>query len=255
MKILIYLILLSFLISCTTAPVVVHSTRQNTPIKPVRIGEVKSSTVKKETPPKLIVATKYPVPVLSRPIKDLKIIPLVKTPEILLNNTNNLVLINDQIENKLTIKELEAAAADAQLEQFKPQILLKLGKLNQKNKNVDRAAEYFRALTTLYPQNTYSTQAAVLLSALQNPTTSSTADSNVVGAILPLTGRNASIGQHALNAIRLGLGLNKPDANFRIALFDSQSDPELVAAGVEKLVNEDRAIAIIGGFRLAKLAP
>lgn len=202
-------------------------------------------------PPKTPITTAPPKmspPLVTQPIKELKIIPKVDTPQALLNSTNNLSQANDLIENKLNLNELEAAAADPALVQFKPQILLKIGKLYQKNKEPDRAAEYYRALTTLYPQNVNSTQAAVLLSALQNPITTASADSNVIGAILPLTGRNASIGQHALNAIRLGLGLNKPDSTYRIALFDSQSDPELAAQGVDKLVNEEKAIAILGGF-------
>jgi ABC-type branched-subunit amino acid transport system substrate-binding protein len=56
------------------------------------------------------------------------------------------------------------------------------------------------------------------------------------------------VGQHALNAIRLALGLNKDEKKFRIALFDSQSDPEMASKGVEKLINEDKAIVILGGF-------
>ncbi len=216
-----------------------------------RPAPVKNPRVETKTPPKNSVVTTPPKmspPLAAQPIKELKIVPKVQTPEALLNSLNNLSQANDLIENKLNLNELEAAAADPALIQFKPQILLKVGKLYQKNKEPDRAAEYYRALTTLYPQNVSSTQAAVLLSSLQNPVTTAGADSNVIGAILPLTGRNASIGQHALNAIRLGLGLNKPDSNFRIALFDSQSDPELAAQGVDKLVNEDKAIAILGGF-------
>ncbi|MEK6628848.1 MAG: penicillin-binding protein activator [Bdellovibrionota bacterium] len=85
-------------------------------------------------------------------------------------------------------------------------------------------------------------------------------DAKVIGAILPLTGKNANIGQHALNALRMGLGIASPDAptttpnasrsenNFRLAVFDSESNPELAAKGAVKLVIEDKAIALLGGF-------
>jgi branched-chain amino acid transport system substrate-binding protein len=78
--------------------------------------------------------------------------------------------------------------------------------------------------------------------------TSEPVDAKVIGAILPLTGKNASIGQHALNALRMGLEMSKPDNKFRIALFDSQSNPDLAAQGVDKLIIEDKAIVILGGF-------
>lgn len=87
-------------------------------------------------------------------------------------------------------------------------------------------------------------------------------DEKVIGAILPLTGKNANIGQRALNALRMGLGITSTPAvgasasqstsrsenKFRLALFDSQSNPELAAKGAVKLVAEDKAIALLGGF-------
>lgn len=74
------------------------------------------------------------------------------------------------------------------------------------------------------------------------------ADANVVGAVLPLTGKNAGIGQSALNAIKLALDLDKPENKFRLAVFDSQGSPEIAAKGTTKLVYEDKAIALLGGF-------
>lgn len=160
-------------------------------------------------------------------------------------NISNDKISADLIENKLTVEELEAAAADNFFISLKPQILLKIGKLYQKNLQIDKATEYFRSVTVLFPQSTYSAQANVLLETVQ---TANDVDAKIVGAILPLSGKNASLGQHALNAIRMGLDLNKPDNKFRLALFDSKSDPEHAAIGVEKLVKEDKAIALLGGF-------
>lgn len=239
------LVLSLFVAACASKPVVVHSSRQTAPIKTPKQVETKVPPVKKETE---VVVPPTPPPVVAAPIKELKIVPKVQTPQSLLSNVNNLSEANDLIENKLSLNELEAAAADPALVQFKPQILLRIGKVYQKNKEPEHAAEYYRALTSLYPQSMQASQAAILLSAIQNPVVAGTADSKVIGAILPLTGRNASIGQHALNAIRLGLGLHKNNSTYRIALYDSQSDPELAAKGVDKLVNEDKAIAIMGGF-------
>ena len=73
-------------------------------------------------------------------------------------------------------------------------------------------------------------------------------DTTVIGAILPLTGKNSNIGQHALNSIRMGLDLNNPNNKLRLALFDSKSSPEFAANGVDKLIKEDKVIALLGGF-------
>lgn len=235
---------LLFVFGCSSQPIVVtHPSRQTTPAKPGKTQTAKKSS---ETKPQEAVPIKETSP--GKPKIDpveVKIVPKVQTPEALLKNVNNLNAATKLIENDLSLNELEAAAADPALESFKPQLLLKIGKTYQKNQDDARAGEYFRSLTTMYPQSVYSTQAAVLLAALQS---TSETDANVIGAILPLTGRNSSVGQHALNAIRLGLDLSKGEKKFRIALFDSQSDPELAAKGVEKLINEDKAIVILGGF-------
>jgi branched-chain amino acid transport system substrate-binding protein len=160
-------------------------------------------------------------------------------------NANNSKIATDLIENKLSEVELETAASDTAMAQLKPQLLLKIGKNFQKNNESEKAAEYFRSLASLYPQSPEAVQANVLLSNIQ---LASNVDAKVIGAILPLTGKNASIGQHALNALRMGLEMSKTDNKFRIALFDSQSNPELAVKGVDKLINEDRAIVILGGF-------
>jgi len=69
-----------------------------------------------------------------------------------------------------------------------------------------------------------------------------------VGVILPLTGKAASMGQRALAAIRMGFGLNEPNPQISLALYDSQGNPELAKAGVEKLLRDENVIAILGGL-------
>lgn len=239
------LIALLFVTSCASRPVIeVDPSRQNS----LQQTKSKSKVTEKKPEPKspIIIEPIKPVAPAAPPIAEIKINPKVQTPDSLLKNANNSAAANDLIENTLTLNELEAAAADSSLSAFKPQLLLKIGKVYQKNKNPERAGEYYRSVTALYPQSTQATQASVLLASLHAST--SEADANVIGAILPLTGRNASVGQHALNAIRLALELNKPENKFRIALFDSKSEPDMAAKGVDKLVNEDKAIVILGGF-------
>lgn len=74
------------------------------------------------------------------------------------------------------------------------------------------------------------------------------ANPKVIGAILPLSGKYASLGQHAQNAIKLGLDIDGPDSEFTLVVFDSESNPDLAAKGAHKLVLESKAIALLGGF-------
>jgi branched-chain amino acid transport system substrate-binding protein len=73
-------------------------------------------------------------------------------------------------------------------------------------------------------------------------------DAKKVGAILPLTGKNANLGQRALASIRLGLGLTETNPTISLVLYDSQGEPALAAAGVQKLLKDDNVIAIFGGL-------
>jgi len=73
-------------------------------------------------------------------------------------------------------------------------------------------------------------------------------DRSTVGVVLPLTGKFASYGKKALDAILLAAKSFAPlkDENIQILVEDSRSNPLIAAHAVEKLANEDHAIAIIG---------
>lgn len=195
------------------------------------------------------VAAASPVPI-APVVPALPRAPINNVSE-LKKNISNDKISTDLIENKLTADELESVASDGSFISLKPQVLLKIGKNYLKNRNQNQAGEYFRSITSLFPGSPYSTQAAVLLSTIH---LSNDVDAKVIGAILPLTGKNASIGQHVLNAIRMGLELSSPENKLRLALFDSQSSPELAANGVDKLVKEDKAIVLLGGFSAREAA-
>ncbi len=73
-------------------------------------------------------------------------------------------------------------------------------------------------------------------------------DAKKIGVILPLTGKNSNVGQRTLAALRLGLGLSESSPALSLILFDSQGNPALAAAGVQKLLKDDHVIAIFGGL-------
>ncbi|MBC7465238.1 MAG: penicillin-binding protein activator [Bdellovibrio sp.] len=171
------------------------------------------------------------------------LLSLIKNPRV--PRTKILEAINRETNLASIDKALEQPATEAQVQVYRPLLYYKGAQVAQKNRRLDLAMQYYRALTSQYPQLPVAAKANAEIALLQ---AAQEVDSKVIGAILPLTGKNANIGQHALNAIRLGLGLNKPNSNLRLAIFDSQSSAELAVEGVEKLVRDDKAIAIIGGL-------
>lgn len=229
------------LAGCASQRVVYHPSRQ----QPTQQTPAPTAPARPVAPP--VTAAPPPPPAITSPVRNTNE-PLNNLTE-LRKNLSNTKISEDIIENKLSLAELEVAAATPSFSSVKPQLLLKLGKSYQKAKQNDRAAEYYRSVSSLYPKTPQATQATALLANIQ---TAYAVDARVIGAVLPLTGRMASIGQHALNAIRMGLELNKPDTKLRLALFDSQSNAEMAAQGVSKLVRDDKAIVILGGFTSAE---
>jgi len=221
----------------STVPTPAELAAENTLIK-----EAQKDATKEVAPPQ--EASKEPIakPVpLVEETQDL--LSLIRNPKVQRNKV--IEAINRETNLSNFDKALEQPLTEPQVQAYRPLLYYRAGQVAQKSRRLDLAAQYYRALTTQFPQLPIATKAGSELGLLQ---ASQEVDSKVIGAILPLTGRNANIGQHALNSIRLGLGLNKPNSNLRLAIFDSQSSADLAVDGVDKLVRDDKVVAIIGGL-------
>lgn len=82
----------------------------------------------------------------------------------------------------------------------------------------------------------------------QGMISSSSGEKNRVGVVLPLTGRLENYGRKALDSILLAAKSYFPnqEEGIQIIVEDSKSNPILAANAVDKLVNEDHVMAIIG---------
>lgn len=69
-------------------------------------------------------------------------------------------------------------------------------------------------------------------------------DANKIGALLPMTGRFASLGQRVLNSIQIALS----GSNYSVIVYDTQSNSDMASRGVEKLLKEQNVVAIMGGL-------
>lgn len=148
------------------------------------------------------------------------------------------------IESKLSPQELADLVSTSPLPRFKAVAAFRLGELYLDAKDLDRAKSYFGLTASLDKESEWGYQAQDILSQLE---ALRRVDSRTVGAVLPLSGRHASQGQRVLRGLQLGLGLyEKQRSSFRLAVVDSEGNPDHARRGVERLVKEDNVVAIIG---------
>lgn len=78
-------------------------------------------------------------------------------------------------------------------------------------------------------------------------TASNQVDSHAIGCVLPLTGRYASVGNRALEAVMLASGVFDKFKNspFKLVIEDSKSEPDAAKEAVAKLARE-KVLCIIG---------
>jgi branched-chain amino acid transport system substrate-binding protein len=155
------------------------------------------------------------------------------------------------VEGKLTPEQLDKVSRNSDFGFARGYALYRLGELALEEHDKDRARKYFLGVSDFLPGSDLATRAHDIISQLDS---SRTVESKTIGVVLPLTGKNAAIGQKALRGVEMGLGLNLPNSGFRLAVMDSEGNPDNARRGVERLVKEDNAIAVIGSL-LSKTAP
>jgi branched-chain amino acid transport system substrate-binding protein len=155
------------------------------------------------------------------------------------------------VEGKLNQDQLEKVSRNSDYGFARGYAMYRLGENALEERDKDRARKYFSSVSEFLPGSDLAVRAQDILSQLES---SKIVESKTIGVVLPLTGKNAAIGQKALRGIQMGLGLNSPASGFRLAVMDSEGNPDNARRGVERLVKEDNAIAIVGSL-LSKTAP
>lgn len=159
--------------------------------------------------------------------------------------------INTLAVTKMSEAEISMVAKEAQLPSFRAVAYSKLGESRLLERKQEEAREYFQRVVQegqYDPKATaeFTTRAQDYLNSIDSM---KKVEPKTIGVVLPLTGKYASVAQRTLRGIQLGLGLNgKPNSSFRLAVIDTEGNPDLARKGVERLVQEDNVIAIIGGL-------
>ncbi len=156
------------------------------------------------------------------------------------------------IDSKLSAPDLGKVASQDHFGNLRANAFFRLGELNLENHDQESARQEFAHAVSVAPQSEAGQRAQERLSTLDSVRR---VDSKTIGVVLPMTGKYAGISQKTLRGVQMGLGLyNNYASSFKLAVIDSEENPDNARRGVEKLVKEDNVISVIGSV-LSKTAP
>lgn len=159
---------------------------------------------------------------------------------------------HEMIDSKLNATELEKVANGDLAPALRADASYRLGEIALDNHDQDNARSYFSKAMGLAPQSEAGVRSKDMLDQLDAILR---VEPKTIGVVLPMTGKYASISQKTLRGIQMGLGLyNNAPSSFKLAVVDSEGNPDNARRGVERLVKEDNVIAVIGSV-LSKTAP
>ena len=157
----------------------------------------------------------------------------------------------DIVQTRLNEDELKQVAGSSDYGFLRGHALFQLGQISLDRRDTDNARKYFSSVVAYLPGTDLAQKAQDHLSQLESM---KYVEAKTIGAVLPLSGKNAVLGQKVLRSIELGLGLDQPGSAFKLAVMDSEGNPDNARRGVERLVKEDNVIAIIGSL-LSRTGP
>lgn len=154
----------------------------------------------------------------------------------------------DLLDTRLNEEQLTEVADRSSYGFLRPTAKYRIGLSLAEQKQLARARSSFQDVVALAPGTELAERATTLITQID---ARSRVNPRTVGAILPLSGRQQAVGYRALRGLQLGLGIyspNKKTSGFRLAVIDSEGNPDIARRAVERLVVEDNAAAMVGGL-------
>lgn len=157
----------------------------------------------------------------------------------------------DILQNKLSRDDLKMVSDDKAFGNFYVYANFFLGKALFEQMDYNRSRDNLNIVISAMPNSEWAQKAQTYINTMES---SNRVESSTIGVILPLTGKQREAAYGALRGIQMGLGVFGPKSSrMKLAIMDSEGSPEVAQAAVERLVNEDHVVAIIGGL-LSKTA-
>jgi ABC-type branched-subunit amino acid transport system substrate-binding protein len=152
----------------------------------------------------------------------------------------------DFVESRLTPEELEKVANKSEFDFARVNASFRLGKTYFEERDFRRARSYLSDVISMAPESDLAEQARNAITTID---ARRQVNANTIGAILPLSGKHSGVAYRTLRGLQLGLGIygnNRSD--FRLAIIDSEGNPDQARRAVERLVTENHVIAIVGSL-------
>lgn len=158
------------------------------------------------------------------------------------------IAAQDLLDTRLNEDELREVSERSSFRFLRPTAKYRIGLSFAEQKQLARARSAFQDVVALSPGTELAERANSLILQID---ARSRVNPRTVGAILPLSGRQQAVGYRALRGLQLGLGIystKNKSSGFRLAVIDSEGNPDIARRAVERLVVEDNTVGIIGGL-------
>lgn len=155
----------------------------------------------------------------------------------------------DLLDTRLSEDDVREVAERSAFGFLRPTAKYRIGLIYADQRQLGRARDAFQDVVSLAPGTEIAERAALFITQID---ARSRVNSRTIGVVLPLSGRQQAIGYRALRGLQLGLGVysvgGKTNSGLRLAVVDSEGNPDAARRGLERLVVEDNAIGIVGGL-------
>jgi branched-chain amino acid transport system substrate-binding protein len=149
------------------------------------------------------------------------------------------------VESRLSLDEVREVADRPSYGRLQIPAKFRVGSSLFEQGSFGRAKYYLQDIISSAPNSAYFERARSMISVIDSR---DKVESKTIGLVVPLSGKRAVVGYKTLRGVQLGLGIyGKSVSNFKLAVIDSEMNPDYARKAVEKLVLEDNVIAIIGG--------
>lgn len=156
-----------------------------------------------------------------------------------------------QLTEEMNRSQLESVISDSDFGFLRGHAAYRLAQIAMSQQDTYVAKSAYSKVAQFLPETEL---AELSLQKIEQIEMASRVNPSTLGAVLPLSGKNGAFGQKVLRGLQMGLGLDGENYSpLRLAVVDSEGNPDLARKGVEKLVQEDNVIAVVGSM-LSKTA-
>lgn len=157
----------------------------------------------------------------------------------------------DLVDSRLTDEEVREVAGKSQFEFLRGAAYYRLGTTLFEQGSYDDSRSYLSSSLDYLKEGQMFERAGELIAQIESRRKTSP---DVVGAVLPLTGKNAKMGQKALRGLQLGLGVFGPNkSRYKLTVVDSEGNPEIARRAFKNMIMVDHPIGVVGSL-LSKTA-